>query len=235
MNAGKSRPSAAHRRPDRRGGTKPTLTAGPAPGTATIAWVLRRGVAPSLRFARAAPWLATLSLGIAFGLGWFGADIRAGIFPFAISATVVLLAVCCQGLLLAHPHATAGLRAAIWWSTVALAGPAGFFLPVGVGTLLGIDENGVSGWVALGPMAAMAFGLMTMPIALTLLAVGVRRAGVLPTRAAVAALVAGPLPPLLLVVGGLAEGAAESVGTIVLVALFVGCWLVVGRTLPTDG
>lgn len=145
----------------------------------------------------------------------------------------MLLAVCCQGLLLAHPHATAGLRAAIWWSTVALAGPAGFFLPVGMGTMLGIDENGVSGWVALGPMAAMAFGLLTMPIALTLLAVGIRRARVLPTRAAIATLVAGALPPLLLVIGGLAEGTAESVSTIALVALFVGCWVVVGRTLPT--
>lgn len=192
-----------------------------------------RGVAPSLAAARASPVLATAVLGVAAAALWLGGDIRVGILPFAAAAGVVLLAVCAQGLLLAHPDASRGFRIAIWWTTLAVAGPAGFFLAVGIGTLLGIDENGVSGWLAIPPMAAMAFGIVTTPVAMSLLAVGVHRAGVMPRRATVAVAVAGLAPPAMMVLGGLTEGMWENVAAVVTISLYVGCWVVIGQALPT--
>lgn len=100
-----------------------------------------RGLAPSLAAARASPLLATAVLGAAVVALWLGGDIRVGVFPFAAAAGVLLLASCAQGLLLAHPDASRGFRIAIWWTTLAVAGPAGFFLAVGVGTLLGIYDS----------------------------------------------------------------------------------------------
>jgi hypothetical protein len=117
-----------------------------------------------------------------------------------------------------------------WWTAFALLGPAGFFAGVAVGAALGLDEETLGGFAIL-PVATMGFGIITLPIGATLLALAVRRSGQLPARASTSLLIAGWVPPLLIIFGGLAEGTAESVGSAALVATFFGAWLLTGNAL----
>ena len=60
--------------------------------------------------------------------------------------------------------------------------------------------------------------------------------GQLPSRVFTSLLVAGWVPPVLMVVGGLAEGTAESLGSAALAATFFGAWLVTGSAVrPAHG
>ena len=114
-----------------------------------------------------------------------------------------------------------------WWTTLAFLGIAGFFIAIGVGALLGIDEDD-AGPLALLPVMAMAFGLVSMTPASALLAFGVSRAGVVPRWGGWALWVVSPLIVVLLVYGGLAEGTAETVGISAVLIVFALSWVVVG-------
>ncbi|HUG85765.1 MAG TPA: hypothetical protein VMM13_14465 [Euzebya sp.] len=159
-----------------------------------------------------------------------GGDIRSGLFPLAMAVAFTLLATCAQAVLRVHAQQSRMVTVGGWWTTLALLGPAGFFGGVAVGAMLGLDEETLGGFAIL-PVASMAFGILTLPIATTILALAVRRSGQLPSRASASLLVAGWVPPVLMVFGGLAEGTAESLGSAALAATFFGAWLVTGSAV----
>lgn len=119
-----------------------------------------------------------------------GGDIRTGMFPLAMAVGFTLLATCAQAVLRVHDRPRRMLTIGGWWTTLALLGPAGFFAAVAVGAMLGLDEETLGGFAIL-PGASMGFGIITLPIAATILAVAVRRSGQLPARASMSLLVAG--------------------------------------------
>lgn len=159
-----------------------------------------------------------------------GGDIRSGLFPLAMAVAFTLLATCAQAVLRVHERQRRMVAIGGWWTTLALLGPAGFFAGVAIGAMLGLDEETLGGFAIL-PVASMAFGIITLPIATTIFALAVRRSGLLPARASTPLLVAGWVPPVLMVFGGLAEGTAESVGSAALAATFIGAWVVAGSAV----
>lgn len=159
-----------------------------------------------------------------------GGDIRTGLSPLAMAVAFTLLATCAQAVLRVHQQPARMVTVGGWWTTLALLGPAGFFAGVAVGAALGLDEETLGGFAIL-PVASMAFGIITLPIGATIFALAVRRSGQLPARASTSLLIAGWVPPLLMIFGGLAEGAAESVGSAALAATFFGAWLFTGSAL----
>ena len=138
-------------------------------------------------------------------------DIRTGLFPLAMAVAFTLLATCPQAVLRMHERPPRMVTVGGWWTTIALLGPAGFFAGVAIGAMLGLDEETLGGYAIL-PVASMAFGILTLPIATTILALAVRRSGHLPSRVFTSLLVAGWVPPVLMVVGGLAEGTRRASG-----------------------
>lgn len=159
-----------------------------------------------------------------------GGDIRTGLFPLAMAVAFTLLATCAQAALRVHERPPRMVTIGGWWTTLALLGPAGFFAAVAVGAVLGLAENTLGGFAIL-PVATMAFGIVTLPIAATIFALAVRRSGQLPARASTSLLVAGWVPPVLMVFGGLAEGTAERLGSAALAATFFGARLVTGSAV----
>lgn len=182
-----------------------------------------------LRVGPVAP-IAALVVGIVgFATNQSG-DIRTGLFPLAMAVAFTLLAACAQAVLRVHERPPRMVTIGGWWTTLALLGPAGFFAGVAVGAMLGLDEETLGGFAIL-PVASMAFGILTLPLATTILALAVRRSGQLPARTTTSLLVAGWVPPVLMVFGGLAEGTAESLGSAALAATFFGAWLVTGSAV----
>lgn len=158
-------------------------------------------------------------------------DIRSGMFPWFMAAAAVGLALLC--LRLVAVHAQSASRSALiggWWATLAFLGIAGFFVAIGVGAVLGIDEDD-AGALALLPVIAMAFGLLSMTPAVALLALGAGRSGVLPRWAVGALWTIMPLLPVLLIYGGLVDGPAEMVGATVVLVVFAASWVVVGWSI----
>jgi hypothetical protein len=182
-----------------------------------------------LRLGRVAPIVALVVAVVGFATN-LGGDIRTGLFPLAMAVAFTLLAICAQAVLRMHESPPRTVTIGGWWTTLALLGPAGFFAGVAIGAMIGLDEESLGGFAIL-PVASMAFGIVTLPIATTILAVAVRRSRQLPSRASTSLLVAGWVPPVLMVVGGLAEGTAESLGSAALFATFFGAWLVTGSTV----
>ncbi len=157
-------------------------------------------------------------------------DLRSGLFPWLMAAAAVGLAL--LGLRLIAVHGPDVIRSVLggWWTTLAFVGIAGFFVAVAVGALLGIDED-EAGALAIVPVIAMAFGLLSMTPAVSVLAFGARRAGVLPRWGVWALWTATPLLVVLLVYGGLADGPAETVGVSVLLGVFAVSWVVIGMSV----
>jgi hypothetical protein len=187
---------------------------------------------------RVAPWAPIAALpimGAAVAANWSAGDIRTGLFPWAMAAGFVLLAICPLALLRAHHQPRRLLTISGWWTTLAVLGPAGFFASVAVGGLLGIDEETV-GALGILPVASMAFGILTLPVAATLFGLGLRasRQKRLARRSAVAIMVAGWVPAAQMTYGGLVEGTAETVGAATLAALFVVLWIIAGTALPME-
>ena len=159
-------------------------------------------------WAAVAPVAALVFAGTGVALG--SGDIREGVFPWAMALAASSLAVCCLGVLAAHGHrARAWIVIGSWWTAAAMIGIAGFFVAIAIGGLAGIEEDevGLLGWL---PVISMAFGIISMTPALSVLGIGVTRAGLLPRWATLAVWVAAPALPLLLISGGLAEGTAKT-------------------------
>lgn len=155
-------------------------------------------------------------------------DLRSGMFPWLMAAAAVGLAVLGLRLIAVHgPDVPRSVLIGGWWTTLAFLGIAGFFVAVGVGALVGIDED-EAGPLAVLPMISMAFGLLSMTPATATLAFGAGRAGVLPRWGVWALWTVTPLLVALLVYGGFAEGPAETVGASLLLGVFAVSWVVVG-------
>ena len=184
---------------------------------------------PILRVGPVAPTAALLVGIVGFATNQ-GGDIRTGLFPIAMAIAFTLLALCAQAVLWVHEQPPRMITLGGWGTTLALLGPAGFFASVALGAMLGLDEDTLGGFAIL-PVASMAFGILTLPIASTILALAVRRSGHLPARATTSLLIAGWVPPLQMVFGGLTEGTAERVGSAALAATFIGAWLLTGSAV----
>lgn len=158
-------------------------------------------------------------------------DIREGLFPWGTATAFGLLAMTALAVLANHPTPTSRtLIVGAWWTALALAGIAAFFAAVGIGGLLGIDEE-TDNPAALIPIAAMTFGLLsTMPATATL-AVGVQREGRFPRWSLVGLWSIVPVLPGVLILGGLTEGTVETVGSLLLFAAFAIGWAMLGMGL----
>lgn len=181
------------------------------------------------------PWtpLAALAFAVlAVTLGGDG-DIRRAPFAYSVALACVCLALTSLAVRSAHQHAPSrSISIGSVWAALAFLGIAGFFAAVGTGGLLGIPEDAVGAWSLL-PVVSMAFGLLSMAPALTLLEIGAWRSRQIPARSRAAIFTAAPVLPSLLVFGGLAEGTAETVGTLALLLLFLSSWILIGSGLRT--
>ncbi len=158
-------------------------------------------------------------------------DLRVGILPWTLMITVVGLAVCCLGVLNAHrPTPNRWTTIGAWWTAAALLGIGGFFAAIGIGGILGIDED-EAGAAAIIPVLFMAFGMVSMAPALATLGVGVVKARRLAWWGRLAVWTAIPVLPLLLIYGGLVEGTAETVGSILLITAYGISWITLGLAL----
>ena len=199
-----------------------------------ISW--RTGLDINPKWAGLAP-IASIAVGAVGVATNADGDIRVGLLPWTVFLAMVLLATCCLGVLSAHgPDTNGWLIVGGWWTTLALVGIGGFFLSIAVGSALGIDEEEV-GLLVWPPLLGMAFGIISITPAMLMLAVGATRARVLPWFGKAALWVGAPVMPIAMIYGGLAEGTAETSGIGLLMALFMGTWIVLGisllRTLPT--
>lgn len=188
-------------------------------------WRVGFGLNP--RIVGLAPFAALVVGGLGIVLTPSG-DIREGLFPWGVASACVLLATTALGVLVVHPTPPArSMLVGAWWSALALCGIAGFFVAIGIGGLLGIDEN-TDNPLALLPVAAMAFGLLSMMPAMATLLISVRAANRIPQWARNASWLIVPVLPALLILGGLAEGTVETIGSLLLLASFAAGWVTLG-------
>lgn len=181
-----------------------------------------------------APVIALASAGLAITAGGPG-DIRVGVFPWAMALAALSLAFCALVLLGVHgPAPHKWVRFGAWWTSAAFVGIMLFFVAIGIGGVLGLDEASL-GVLAWPPVMAMGFGLMSMTPALLVLAIGVTRASVLPRSGANALWIAAPVLPVLLILGGLLDGRSEAIAVSLLLAIFGVAWLVVGMAIRPLG
>lgn len=131
------------------------------------------------------------------------------------------------------PDPSRWMSAGAWWSAAACAGIGVFFAGIAIGALLGVEEEDL-GAAVIPLVLLMAFGLLSMTPALALLATGLEKAKRVPWWARLAAWMAAPVLPLLLVYGGLFEGTLETVGSGVLIAAFGIGWLLLGIGVATS-
>lgn len=176
-------------------------------------------------------WAAPVASSVLVGIGQAtnaDGDLRSGGFPWFMAVASVCLAFLCLRVIGVHERRPS--RPVViggWWTALAFLGIAGFFVAIGVGALVGIDEESM-GAVAWLPVLSMAFGLLSMAPAVALVAFGAGRAAVLPRWAVWALWLVAPLLVVLLVYGGLVEGAAETVGSSVILATYAAGWVLVG-------
>lgn len=119
-------------------------------------------------------------------------------------------AYCSLGVLSFHRRVpNISLTVGALWTALAFLGISAFFLALAIGGLLGIEEE-EAGAAIIPPLLGVMFGVASMGPASLVLAVGVRRARLLPstTRAAFWGLAFAF--PALLIVGGLSEGTIET-------------------------
>lgn len=156
------------------------------------------------------------------------ADWRLSVAPWLLGSVLVCLAVCCLGLLSVHlpdPRRSVLIGAGV--GSLSFLALAVFPFAVGVGGLLGIDED-TAGILAYLPLIAAGFGFAAMTPALIGAAVGVRASGVLPRWGIWALWVEAPLL-LLTTIGG---GQAEPVLVVGFALIPLG-WAVIGAALLT--
>lgn len=186
------------------------------------------GLGVNAKVAAAAPLVAVVLVTVAV-LSTSG-DIREGAFPWLMASAAIALAWCALGLVALHGERRGATTIGGWWTALAFLGVAGFFVAVGVGALLGIDEE-AAGPLALLPVISMAFGLVSMTPAIVVLALGATRRRVLPGWGIAALWLAAPLVPTLLIYAGLVDGDAERMGSSAILGLFALAWVVVGLSL----
>lgn len=191
---------------------------------------LRTGLAIAPDVAGRAPLVAAAAGTVAIAAMLAGGDLRAPLVAAGWATAATALAVTALGIIAAHrPVAPTAVLVGGRWTAAALLGLAGFFVAVGVGGLLGIAEDS-AGLLGRLPVVSMAFGLLSMPVALAVFAVAVARVAVLPRTIVIALASAAPMLPLMMIGGGLAEGTAESVAIIAAVGAFATAWIVAGAT-----
>ena len=158
-------------------------------------------------------------------------DIRAGVFPWLLALAAVLFAFCCMGLLAAHsPHPGRWMLLGSWWTALAFLGIASGFLAIGVGSVLGFDEESAGAFASL-PLIGLAFGIISMTPALVVTAIGAAKKEVLPRWGKGALWLEAPLLPLLLVYGGIVDDNAETVGSTVGLGIMAFAWVVIGLSI----
>ena len=191
-------------------------------------WTTGFGIGRGVSAAAPIVAIGMVALGIAFiGDG----DLRKGLFPWAMASAALLLAVCCHGILRVHaPDPSRWILIGSWWTMSAFAGIAVFLFSIGVGGVLGIEEESV-GILVWPPFLAMIFGILSVTPAMLVLAVGTTRSRVVPRWGSAAVWIAAPALPAVMISGGLAEGTAETIGLASLLGLFVVAWIVIGRSL----
>ena len=175
------------------------------------------GYAPTLGFA-----LAAVAIPVMMSVD----DWRLSIAPWLLAATLTSFAVCCVGLLSVHqPNPKLSIRVGVVLTVLSLLSLASFPLAVGMGGLLGIEEES-AGVLASIPLMASAFGFVAMTPGLALTAYGAGAAGVLPKWGVWTLWVEAPLLPLTAIVGGMAEPAVP----IGFALIGVG-WVLIGAAL----
>ncbi|NNE12075.1 MAG: hypothetical protein HKN41_07495 [Ilumatobacter sp.] len=143
-------------------------------------------------------------------------------------------AACALAALSLHrPDPSRWIVVGAWWSAAACSCVAAFFVGVGAGALLGVEEDDLGVFV-IPLVLLMAVGLLSMTPALGILAIGLAKARRVPWWARVAVWIASPVLPLLLVHGGLFEGNVETIGSAVLMGAFVTGWLLLGVAVASD-
>ena len=165
---------------------------------------------------------------VVLGLVLSAGDLRFGFFPWATGFAALGLVLCAFGLIQAHsPDPGWWVLGGGWWTALALAGLAGAFLSFGVGDLLRLEESDV-GVLAYPPFLAASFGILSMSPALLMLSVGLWRANVLPRWGALAVASLVPVLPLMMILGGEAEGSAEDIALAASLGGFALGWVVLG-------
>ena len=137
----------------------------------------------------------------------FAADWRLSPAPWLFGAALLSLAVCCGGLLTIHqPDPGWPMRAGVVLTVLSLLSLASFPLAVGLGGVLGIDEES-AGFFAGIPLVASAFGLIAMTPGLASTAYGAQTKRVLPRWGVWTLWIETPLLPLTAIIGGITEPA----------------------------
>ena len=181
-----------------------------------------------------AGWAPVVGLGIlvAGSLLWEAQELRRGPTPWTTGVGALSIGLCALGVMSAHrPYPSGAVIVGAWWTAVATLGVAGFMLGMGIGGLVGLDEDNAPDALAIGAVASMGFGMLSFAPAQLVLATGVYRARRLPTHVAVALLLAAlALPTLLLAIGFFEEHVGDQ--ALVATLLVVGvAWITVGQAL----
>ncbi|MGI9584847.1 MAG: hypothetical protein ACR2N7_04590 [Acidimicrobiia bacterium] len=176
------------------------------------------GYAPMVGFA-----LAVVAIPVMIAVD----DWRLSIAPWLLAATLMSFAVCCVGLLTIHqPNPKTWIKVGVVLTVMSLLSLASFPLAVGMGGLLGIEEES-AGVLAVFPLMASAFGFIAMTPGLALTAFGAGVAGVLPKWGVWILWVEAPLLPLTAFIGGNVAEPAVPIGF----ALIGIGWVVIGAAL----
>jgi len=191
----------------------------------------KEGFGVSTRVSALAPVAAVGLLVLSVVFQGESGDIRKGALPWTASLGALCLVLCCLGVINAHrSNPNRWILIGGWWTSLAMIGIAGFMLAIGVGDVLGIEEEdvGVFSWI---PLIGMAFGLLSMAPALVVLGIGATRSALLPVWGRAAIWVAALAFPSFMVFTGLTDGTLEFVGSNGLLGVFGLSWLVLGLAL----
>jgi hypothetical protein len=154
------------------------------------------------------------------------ADWRLSAAPWLLGVAILCLTVCCAGLLsVRQPDPRRSVLVGVGLTVLSLLGLASFPFAVGIGGVLGIDED-APGILALIPLAASGFAIVATAPALATTAVGVGASGLIPRWGVWALWLEAPLLPLTVIAGGFAEPAL--VVGFILIPLG---WVVIGASL----
>ena len=178
------------------------------------------------RLAGYAPTLGLVLTVLAILVMVSAADWRLSIAPWLLGTAILCLSVCCVGLLKVHlPDPRRSVLIGISLTVLSLLGLASFPLAVGVGGVLGIEEDS-AGVLALLPLIASGFALVAIAPGLATTAFGVSASGLVPRWGVWALWMEAPLLPLTVIAGGFAEPAL--VVGFILIPLG---WVVIGASL----
>ncbi|HSG80106.1 MAG TPA: hypothetical protein VLD62_11040 [Acidimicrobiia bacterium] len=186
------------------------------------------GISPSLAAKAAVAAIVTTAVA---GVSLIGGDQRSGLFPTLMAVAAACLMLCTFGVLARHqPGPQRSMVVGGLWVAACFAAVSVAFAAIGVGDLLGIEEDsaGILAWI---PVSAMGLAVLTFPAAQAVLAFGVQRSRVRPRWGSVAVWTLVPLVPLTLILAGVVDGAAENWVPAVMLSIIVMLWGVVGQSL----